>query len=144
MAHDHVSSAPYAGDAALAPLLRDAKSRYTPETLRALIAGVLSAPEPVDPDAWMILVAPKPNAALAAQLRAPKAELAATHDDGLGQGAWTKQRLVDFRAELARRGLDGFVLPRGDEHQGEYVSPRNERLAWMTGFTGSAGATIIL
>ncbi len=49
-----------------------------------------------------------------------------------------------LRAELARRGIDGFVVPRSDEHQGEYVPPRAQRLAWVTGFTGSAGAAVIL
>lgn len=48
-------------------------------------------------------------------------------------------RLVDLRVELAREKLDGFLIPRADAHQGEYVSPRDERLAWLTGFTGSAG-----
>lgn len=48
-------------------------------------------------------------------------------------------RLVALRAELAREGLDGFLIPRADAHQGEYVAPRDERLAWLTGFTGSAG-----
>jgi len=54
------------------------------------------------------------------------------------------KRLADLRAELARRGWDGFVVPRNDEHQGEYVPPRAERLAWLTGFTGSAGAAAII
>ena len=44
-----------------------------------------------------------------------------------------------LRAELARRGLSGFILPRADRHQNEYVPPSEERLAWLTGFTGSAG-----
>src|SRR5260221_13837563 len=48
-------------------------------------------------------------------------------------------RLAALRAELASRGLDGFLVPRSDEHQGEYVPKRAERLAWLTGFTGSAG-----
>ena len=48
-------------------------------------------------------------------------------------------RLADLRVELAREKLDGFLIPRADAHQGEYVSPRDERLAWLTGFTGSAG-----
>ncbi|WP_209504509.1 MULTISPECIES: aminopeptidase P family protein [unclassified Ruegeria] len=48
-------------------------------------------------------------------------------------------RLAALRAELAREGLDGFLIPRADAHQGEYVAPRDERLAWLTGFTGSAG-----
>ncbi len=48
-------------------------------------------------------------------------------------------RLADLRVELAREGLDGFLIPRADAHQGEYVSARDERLSWLTGFTGSAG-----
>ena len=48
-------------------------------------------------------------------------------------------RLAALRAELANEGLDGFVIPRADAHQGEYVAPRDDRLAWLTGFTGSAG-----
>lgn len=54
------------------------------------------------------------------------------------------ERLTLLRAELAKRGLDGFIVPRGDEHQGEYVAPRSERLAWLTGFTGSAGMAVVL
>ncbi len=48
-------------------------------------------------------------------------------------------RLAALRTEMAREGLDGFLIPRADAHQGEYVAPRDERLAWLTGFTGSAG-----
>ncbi len=53
-------------------------------------------------------------------------------------------RLAALRAELERRGLDGFIVPRADRHQNEYVPPSEERLAWLTGFTGSAGAAIVL
>ncbi len=53
-------------------------------------------------------------------------------------------RLVALRAEIAREGLDGFLVPRADAHQGEYVAPRDERLAWLTGFTGSAGFCAVL
>ncbi|WP_170568926.1 aminopeptidase P family protein [Ruegeria atlantica] len=48
-------------------------------------------------------------------------------------------RLVALRSEMVKEGLDGFLIPRADVHQGEYVAPRDERLAWLTGFTGSAG-----
>lgn len=48
-------------------------------------------------------------------------------------------RLSALRVELEEEGLDGFLIPRADAHQGEYVSARDERLAWLTGFTGSAG-----
>ncbi len=53
-------------------------------------------------------------------------------------------RLSALRAVLSADGLDGFILPRGDEHLGEYVAPYAERLAWLTGFTGSAGTAIVL
>ena len=53
-------------------------------------------------------------------------------------------RLSDLRAELARQKLTGFVVPHADEHQSEYLPPAAERLAWLTGFTGSAGVAVIL
>jgi Xaa-Pro aminopeptidase len=53
-------------------------------------------------------------------------------------------RLAALRAELQRRGLDGLIVPRADRYQNEYVPPCAERLAWLTGFTGSAGAAIVL
>jgi Xaa-Pro aminopeptidase len=53
-------------------------------------------------------------------------------------------RLALLRAELNRRGLAGFLVPRADEHQGEYVPPSAERLKWLTGFSGSAGAAVVL
>src|SRR3954467_9809927 len=56
----------------------------------------------------------------------------------------TKAPLTAVRDELARCGLDGFIVPRSDEHQNEYVPPSAERLAWLTGFTGSAGLAIVL
>jgi Xaa-Pro aminopeptidase len=52
--------------------------------------------------------------------------------------------LAALRAELDKRGLQGFIVPRADEHQGEYVPKRAERLSWLTGFTGSAGLSIVL
>ncbi|MGR3624151.1 aminopeptidase P family protein [Pseudophaeobacter sp.] len=53
-------------------------------------------------------------------------------------------RLAALRAELAQRNLDGFLVPRADAHQGEYVAPHDERLSWLTGFTGSAGFCAVL
>jgi len=53
-------------------------------------------------------------------------------------------RLSAFREELTRRKLTGFVIPRADQQQNEYVAPSEERLAWLTGFTGSAGMAIVL
>jgi Xaa-Pro aminopeptidase len=56
----------------------------------------------------------------------------------------TEPRVRALRAELARRNITGFILPRADRHQNEYVAPSEERLAWLTGFTGSAGCAIVL
>lgn len=53
-------------------------------------------------------------------------------------------RLAMLRARLAAEGLQGFIVPRADVHQGEYVAARDERLQWLTGFTGSAGFCIVL
>ena len=53
-------------------------------------------------------------------------------------------RLSAFRDELSRRQLTGFVIPRADNQQNEYVAPSEERLAWLTGFTGSAGLAVVL
>lgn len=53
-------------------------------------------------------------------------------------------RVAALRAELKRHDLSGFVVPRADRHQGEYVPPSEERLAWLTGFSGSAGLAIVL
>ena len=52
--------------------------------------------------------------------------------------------LAALRNELARRELHGFIVPRADEHLGEYVPAAAERLAWLTGFTGSAGLAVVL
>lgn len=53
-------------------------------------------------------------------------------------------RLSALRAAIQHAGLDGFLVPRADAHQGEYVAPRDARLEWLTGFTGSAGFCVVL
>jgi Xaa-Pro aminopeptidase len=53
-------------------------------------------------------------------------------------------RIASLRALFEAHGFDGFLVPRSDEHQGEYVAKASERLAWLTGFTGSAGVALVL
>ena len=53
-------------------------------------------------------------------------------------------RLAALRREMATRGFDVFLVPRADAHQGEYVAPRDARLEWLTGFSGSAGFCAVL
>jgi len=62
-----------------------------------------------------------------------------TADPSAGPG-----RLARLRDHLRGEGLAGFLVPRADVHQGEYVAARDERLQWLTGFTGSAGFAIVL
>jgi Xaa-Pro aminopeptidase len=62
-----------------------------------------------------------------------------TSDPAAGPG-----RLARLRDHLRAEGLAGFLIPRADVHQGEYVAARDERLQWLTGFTGSAGFAIVL
>lgn len=54
------------------------------------------------------------------------------------------ERLARLRAVLGRQGLDGCIVPRTDRYQGEYVAACDERLAWLTGFSGSAGFCVVL
>jgi len=55
-----------------------------------------------------------------------------------------RERVERLRKELGQDALAGFLVPRSDEHQGEYVPPHAQRLSWLTGFTGSAGLAIVL
>src|ERR1700720_41755 len=64
--------------------------------------------------------------------------------DDTADRAASGPRVATLRAELARRGLDGFVVPHADRYQNEYLPPSDERLAWISGFTGSAGSAIVL
>jgi Xaa-Pro aminopeptidase len=128
-------------------LLREAGSAHDFGAVTALIAGVLAAPPEIGTN-WHALVAEPMPAALAEALGALRDEMAAGYRDGLARADFARlpcaERLRLLRRELGARGLDGFIVPRADEHQGEYVPPRGQRLAWLTGFTGSAGLAIVL
>ena len=66
-----------------------------------------------------------------------------TFEDPEG-GVALSARLAALREELTRRNLTGFIVPRADAQQNEYVPPSDERLAWLSGFTGSAGLAAAL
>ena len=131
----------YDGDEALAALLSAAGGETNIESVRALIDGVNGA-APAD-DTWMSLVTPRLDDKLRTQLDALRNEMAAagTVDFSICPD---RQRLLQLRQQLADMGLHGFLIPRTDEHQGEFVAPRAERLRWLTGFSGSAGLAIVL
>ncbi|HVO02715.1 MAG TPA: aminopeptidase P family protein [Candidatus Cybelea sp.] len=106
-----------------------------------MIGGVAAAPAGERADDWISLVAPEANEAVKAQLRAFRAGWRSPRP---AAPATATERVAALRAELKRRDLTGFVIGRGDEHQGEYVPKRAERLGWISGFTGSAGVAIVL
>jgi Xaa-Pro aminopeptidase len=62
----------------------------------------------------------------------------------LGDPSHGRARVGQLRVELETRGLAGFIVPRADEHQNEYVPANAERLRWLTGFAGSAGLAVVL
>src|SRR5262249_16360134 len=135
--------AAYQGDEALGRLLRQAGSRYGVADLPALLAGVAGAPDADDPTGWIDLVAANAGDALKAQLQAYRAEKAEKKASAAGP-AESAARVAVLRTEMQRRGLTGFIVPRADEHQGEYVPPPAERLAWLPRVTGPAALAIAL
>ena len=124
-------------------LLRQSGRTIDPSELDALMRGVAAAPEGLAGPEWVELIAPNADAALTKALTDWRASLAAS-GGGLEEVPAPGSRLAALRAELERRAIDGFVVPRADEHQGEYVPMSAQRLAWLTGFSGSAGLAIVL
>ncbi len=108
-----------------------------------LVLGVAAAPASSFPGAWMDLIALDLPDALRDHLSGRLDRARAILDDPRAPGD-RSNRLARLREELRKRGLAGFIVPRTDEHRGEYVPPSAERLAWLTGFTGSAGVAVVL
>ncbi len=127
-------------DAPLESLLRQSGASLSVAELRELVLGVAAAPSALDPDAWMCLVAPTIDEASKVRLRALLDEVSESGGDDRAPAA----RLTALRGELEKSGLDGLIVPHADEHQGEYMPARAKRLAWLTGFTGSAGLAAVL
>jgi Xaa-Pro aminopeptidase len=64
--------------------------------------------------------------------------------DDVSSPSASAERVTALRGEMRSRKLKGFLVPHSDEHQNEYLAPPAERLAWLTGFTGSAGAAVVI
>jgi Xaa-Pro aminopeptidase len=127
-------------DGELARLLTAAGVRRPVAEVRELIRGVIAAPAGLVPDAWLDLVAPPGARELRAHLLRLKHDLASAPVEEPP----IAERLRRLRAELSARRLDSLILPVTDEHRNEYVPACAQRLAWLTGFTGSAGVLIVL
>ena len=130
----------------LGRLLEEAGSAYDPRGVERLIEGVLAAPAEVG-TSWHLLVADPGTAPLAGALEALRTAKARAYRNGLAAEDFEQlpraARIGRLRQELTLQGLEGFIVPRADDHQGEYVPPCGQRLAWLTGFTGSAGVAIL-
>jgi Xaa-Pro aminopeptidase len=125
------------------PLTVVAAGRARPE-VESHFLGAAAAPARFGVHPGLDLVAPGADPALRAELErlaAATASAFAADIEGTGRA---RERLAALRAELGRRGLAAFVVPLTDEYQGEYLPRRAQRLAWLTGFTGSAGVAIVL
>lgn len=129
----------YKGDSNLEQLLRASNETRGLTEVRKVLAGVIAAPANIAaPELWLTLFRTDGNTELETQLTALKNQMA------VARNMATQDKLGDLRTEMKKQGIDGFYVPRADEFQGEYVPECNERLAWVTGFTGSAGAAVIL
>jgi Xaa-Pro aminopeptidase len=142
LADPEAATGTHDGDAALAVLLRRAGLAVTVAEVRDLAAGAAAAPDGFDGDAWIALVAPAADDDLRRRLRALGAEARRRRPDPAAGDHG--RRLEALRRSLKRHRLSGFIVPRADEHQGEQVAACSERLAWLTGFTGSAGLAVVL
>jgi Xaa-Pro aminopeptidase len=127
-------------DAELTRLLSAAGVDRSAGEIHALIRGVCAAPEGLAADAWLDLVAPVG----ASELRQHLVRLKRAIAGAPGVEPPIAERVRQLRAELRGRQLDGLIVPLTDEHRNEYVPGSAQRLAWVTGFTGSAGILILL
>lgn len=132
---------PYQGDHNLAKLLKDADISQTPGGIRSFLDGVLATPDGGTDGRWLELIGTNQSHALGAELLALRTEMATRQG---GPSNWSADRVRALRQAMQDMALTGFIVPRADEHQGEYVPKSAERLGWLTGFAGSAGLAIVL
>ena len=130
-----------ATDDDLMSLLVQSGARLDPTALQSLLEGVAAAPPGPEAELWMDMVAADPDPRLRGRLRTLLAE---ARSDRLAPRETPADRLAKVRQLLKAHGLAGFVVPRADAHQGEQVPAAAERLAWISGFTGSAGCAVVL
>ncbi len=110
--------------------------------LTGIVDGLAAASDDVEIGPAGRLIADDLSPGTLAALAEARLQVAKDYDAELTEGD-PFRRLADLRREMAKLGLDGFVVPLSDEHQGEWIPRRARRLAWLTGFTGSAGLAIV-
>lgn len=109
----------------------------TESRLTEILSRVNAAAVPGGTTDWVDLVAPDAPDDLRDQLQSLRASA------GEIQGKWSAERVEAVRRAVQDQGLDGFVVPQADPHMGEYIPARHQRLAWLTGFSGSAGLAVL-
>jgi len=128
----------------LTRLLEEAGLAISTAEIHELARGVAAAPPAVDPTAWHCLVGENFPETLSAELSALVADERASSISGLDAHPAPVDRLAALRQEMTKSGIQGFLVPLSDAHQSESPPQNAQRLAWLTGFTGSAGVAIVL
>ncbi|HMS44556.1 MAG TPA: M24 family metallopeptidase [Alphaproteobacteria bacterium] len=137
----------YQGDDHLQQLLKKYRIEKTVPAVYDIMSGVLAAPDDIDPNSWQVLISDQRNPDLDQQLYSLRQQLEKYRQDELSVAASKSdiaKRLKLLRDHLQRQKLDGFIIPRTDEYQGEYIAAYAERLGWLSGFTGSSGLAVVL
>ena len=125
------------------------KSGYVPDMLEAkidktLLEGIAASAFLTDVKGAKETLAELLNADDAGAVISQIEGLRAAGDFGLGMMPAPTDRLHALREYLRQQDLGGFLIPLADEHQGEFIAKKSQRLAWLTGFGGSAGMAIVL
>ncbi len=131
-------------DTELNALLAEVGADLSLSEVKAIAAGIAAAPPRHDTGLALDLIAPERSVELQAALEAliedSRTKAPVVPSDAKERG----DRLQRLRDELQRRDLDGLLVPMADEYQNEFVPERALRIAWLSGFTGSAGLIVVL
>ena len=111
------------------------------KNLTSIINGIAAAPPLGDTDDWFELLPKKVPLQERSELAIKLEEIRKKQDACFYNN---KGRLKRLRQEMKRQKIDGLIIPKVDEHQGEYIAKHSERLFWLSGFSGSAGQAIVL
>lgn len=128
----------------LKTILNNFDIAYNFDEITDIIHGVLASPAQHRSTEWIRLITENAPFELTNALEDYKAEINLNRIDTLSSTEDRGPRLKALRREMQTFDVDGFIIPKVDEHQGEYVALCAERLNWLTGFTGSAGFAIAL
>lgn len=133
----------------LSSLLLESKVKISLEAVIDIVKGVAAGPTPEsytgNQNAWLELISQDMPEILIERLHSELNKLINLDERSNNKATSDTfiERLTSLRREIKSHQISGFMVPLADEHQGEYVAKNAQRLAWLTGFTGSAGMAII-